>query len=155
MRRPATRLSPRPHRRRRTSNGGQIVVTFAIALSLFLMGLIALVADLSTMFGASALVNQAAQSGAYSAATDVNFATFRTTGVVALNPTFITPCYAAINAAMGTMPKVSLCTNPVPNQVDVTVTATVTLPVNMGLPPQTVSAKYHAYAQQGSTTPGP
>ena len=150
-------MSASRRRHEREGEHGQIVVTFAIALSLFLMGLIAMVADLSTMFGASALVNQAAQAGAYAGATDVNYAVFRATGVVQLNalPGPCTTAISAINAAMGTTPHVVACTINAVNraQMDVTVTSAVPLPVSFGVPTQTVSATYHAYAQPGTTTP--
>jgi len=131
-------------------------VTFALTFTLFLMGLIALVADVSTMFGASANVNQAAQAGAYAAATDVNYPAFRASGVVQLmtDGSVVTICNAAVKAAMGTSGfSPPVCTVAPIYEVTVTVTSAVVLPLNIGFGAPTVSATYSAFAQSGTTVP--
>jgi Flp pilus assembly protein TadG len=147
---------PQRHRRHRARAGGQIIVTFALTFTLFLVGLIALVADVSTMFGASANVNQAAQAGAYAAAADIDYPTFRATGVVQLmtDGSVETICNAAIKAAMGTAAyNPPACTVAPIYEVTVTVTSAVALPLNIGFAAPTVSATYSAFAQSGTTIP--
>jgi Flp pilus assembly protein TadG len=141
-------------RRRVNRDGGQIVVTFALALTLFLVGLIGLVADLSTMFGASANVSQAAQAGAFAGAADVDYANFRQTGVVRLSATAGQTCERAIQVAYPGATGTCTVDPAVPYQIKVVSAKSVLLPVGMGLTAPTVGATFSAFAQSGTAVPG-
>jgi hypothetical protein len=161
--------------RRRTRDCGQIVITFALSLALFLFGVIAMVMDLSVMYAARATALQAAQDAAVAGASDVDTGAFLTssTSAVTLNGSSIKKCEDVGLAESKTFPFINLtgsatncyyngptrpglsCPASVPayeEEAIVVIKVTFPVPFPGGGSPG-VTACYVAAAQAGTSTP--
>ena len=166
----------RVRRHHRQRQNGQVILTFAIAFTFLLMGLIALVADLAVAYGVSATVQAAAQAAAADGATHVDINCFQPPAPPPLPPPpcpilrLIWPNAAAacktsgdkvltdggLPAAPGTACIGSPTTCP-PAQargITATVSAKVPFPVQaLGFPSVTITNSSSAFAEAGTDTP--
>lgn len=135
----------------------------AISFALFVMGLIALVANLATIYGADATASRAAQDAAIAGSADIDLPTF-------LNPALGPP--GALHGPLKLLPgAASLCrgvgdTEAGPGTTSCSlsagnrdITATVTIPVDLPLPfvsaSVTIVRTYKAAPQAGTLNPIP
>jgi len=71
--------------KRRSGESGQVLMVFALALSLVVCGLLALNANASALFAADARVNAAALEAAQAGASEVDYSAFYDGGLPRLN----------------------------------------------------------------------
>lgn len=134
----------------RAGERGQTLVMFALATGLFLLGLFAVVVDLSQLFSARVKALQAAQAAALAGASDVDTGSIRSE-LPRLAPTYAMLCSATGDRVLG-QPGATVCRG-VPGAGAGTVRATVSLPVTVDIPlfgrTFRVGAQYSAAPAEG------
>jgi hypothetical protein len=147
---------------RRRAQRGQVIVTVSIAMALFLLGVIALVANVAQLYGAQASLNRAAQDAAESGGAAVNYPVFIATGKLKLltlpaKPNAESLCEDAGTADLAASWPAAKVKCTVQGPADRVVVATIDLDVPLPIP--IVGARVHlrssyaAAAQAGTNTP--
>lgn len=136
----------------------------AISFGLFTMGLIIMVSDLATLYGRQADATRAAQDAALAGGAVIDVPTFLSplpgkahgpVQLLARNGSNGAPdvCEAVGNNAKEGGAATTTCAIVSPDTIEATVTLTVVLPLPIGSPTVTITQKYRAAAQVGTTTP--
>ena len=148
--------------RRRRGDRGQVIITVAIAFSLFVLGCIALVGNLATIYGADALATSAAQDAAIAGSADIDLPAFLSGnphGPIKLITGKGCPddakcvCEAVAGAELGSVGSATCTVNG--QEITAKVTIDVPLPVPIVSGSVTVTRTYQAAAVAGTTTPIP
>ena len=152
-------------RRRRVSRG-QVIITVAVSFALFVLGVIALVANLAVVYGTDAVASSAAQDAAIAGSADINVPLFLTGppiinghGPLQLrNPGADGVCTSVIDQEMAAAKITNFtrtCKVIGPGQKEITasVTIDVALPIQILTGTVKVTRTYNAAAVAGTTVP--
>lgn len=137
--------------RARQRQGGQALIAFAIAFTLFIVGTTLMICDIAAIFVASARTDTLAQDAAQAGAADFDLAYFKQSrGGVRLDATAVTACQQSLGRPGGGISVT--CTELSATRMQAVVTRQVTLPVGV-LGTVTLRATATADVVRGTTTP--